>query len=167
MDRASYVFIRGCDETHIDVNRLGSAHTIEGLILDDSQQACLEGKRHIPDFIKKDCPPLRHFNLAWFPFDRPREGALFMTEELVLEQMLRQSCTIDCDKGFRTARTPTMDRAGYHLFPRAGFTEQEDGYVGLRRLFGDCELRGHLGIGSHEVIVSMVDFLTEDVDLTM
>ena len=60
-----------------------------------------------------------------------------------------------------------MNGAGHDFLSRTGFTEQDDGHVGQRRLFGDRELRGHLGVGPHEVIVAIVDFLTEDVDLTV
>ena len=60
-----------------------------------------------------------------------------------------------------------MNGAGHDFLPRTGFTEQEDGHVGRRGLFGDRELRGHLGVGPHKVIVPIVDFLAEDIDLTV
>src|SRR6185295_4085310 len=91
----------------------------------------------------------------------------FMAEQFVLEQVLWQSRTIDRDEWFRAAGTPTMNSAGDNLLSSTGFAEQEDSHVGLRRLFGDCELRGHLGISPHKLIVPIVDFLTEDVDLTV
>ena len=50
-----------------------------------------------------------------------------------------------------------MNGAGHDFLSRTGFTEQEDGYIGRRRLFGDRELRSHLGVGPHEVIVPIVD----------
>ena len=60
-----------------------------------------------------------------------------------------------------------MNGAGHDFFPRTGFTEQEDGHVGWRGLFGDRELRSHFGVGPDKMIVPIVDFLTEDVDLTV
>ena len=60
-----------------------------------------------------------------------------------------------------------MNGAGHDFLSRAGFTEQEDGHIRLRRLFGDGELRGHLGVGSDKVFVPIVDFMTEDIDLTL
>ena len=60
-----------------------------------------------------------------------------------------------------------MNGAGYDFLPRTGFAEQEDGYVGRRRLLGDRELHGHLGVGPDKVIVPIIDFLTEDIDLTV
>ena len=73
LDCAAYVFIRGRDETDIGAYRLRSAHTIEGLILKDSQQAALQGERHVSNFIEKYGSTFCHFDLAWLPFDRSGE----------------------------------------------------------------------------------------------
>src|SRR5262245_35948903 len=123
LDRPPDVFVGGRDETHIGEDRLGSAHTIEALILEDPQQAALQRERHVPDFIKKHRSAFRHLDLARFPLDRPGKGALLMTEQLVLKEVFRQRHTIDRDKRFRTAWAPSMNGAGYDFLPRTGFTE--------------------------------------------
>ena len=62
-----------------------------------------------------------------------------MAEQLVFEELLRQSRAIDRDERFQAAWTPTMNGTGHDFLSRTGFTEQEDGHVGLRRLLGDLE----------------------------
>ena len=82
---------------------LGSADAYDRLVLDRSEQLCLQRQAHVADFVKEDGPFARQLELARARRD-PGRGACFHPEEFGLEQGLRHCGAVDRDKGMVSAR---------------------------------------------------------------
>jgi hypothetical protein len=55
------------------------------------------------------------------------KGTSFMAKEFVLEEMIRDSTTIDRDKGFSRSVTKIVDGSGDGFFSSPGFTGDQNG----------------------------------------
>src|SRR5262245_58976658 len=107
------------------MERLRTADPLESLFLEGAQNLCLQPEWKIPDLVKKQRATVREFKSAGFPRCCPRKGALFMAEQLRLEQCFRNSGAVDGDKrsvrsvAGRVLRQREQVMAGANL----GFTE--------------------------------------------
>src|SRR5260370_17009914 len=68
------------DQTHVSLNRLVAADSLEGLILEDTQDFGLGEGRHVADLIEEQRSAGALLELADALAFRPREGALFVSE---------------------------------------------------------------------------------------
>ncbi len=55
------------------------------------------------------------------------EGPLFVSEELTLQEVLRDVCTIDLDKSMGLARSLIVNGFGHEILPGPGFPQYQDG----------------------------------------
>ena len=58
------VLVGGRDNSYVHMNGFGSAHPLEALLLQDTQNLCLGLEAHIPDFIQKKRALVGQFELA-------------------------------------------------------------------------------------------------------
>src|SRR6185436_20821852 len=73
-----------------------------------------------------------------------REGALFVAEDLALEQRLGNCRTVDGDKREAGARTELVNRLRDELLAGAGFAGDQHGSAGRRRLLDHLVDLAHL-----------------------
>src|SRR6202030_1949798 len=99
------------DYSHVNVERLISADTLELLLLQHAQQFGLRLQRHIADFVEEESAAVGCFELALAARDRAGESSFFVTEQLALDQLARERRAIDRDKRLARARAPKMNRA--------------------------------------------------------
>ena len=111
------------DKPYVGPYFLGSADTVECPILKYPQEMALHGERHVADLVKEQRASLGDLDLAGLPLGGSGERALFVSKELVLQQVLREGGAIDGNKRFRGARAPTMNGAGDHFFSCTRFAE--------------------------------------------
>src|SRR6185503_20196967 len=57
---------------------------------------------------------------------RPRERALHVAEQVVLEEVCRDAVAVDDDEGLVGAGGPAVDRLGDELLPRAALAVDQD-----------------------------------------
>ena len=80
--------------------------------------------RHLTDFVKKQHPARRQFDLSGLREMRSRERAALEPEQLRLEQRVGQCRAIDRDERAAAARRGTMDEPRHHLLSHTGLALQ-------------------------------------------
>src|SRR5262249_18267522 len=76
---------------------LRPADALELALLQYAQQFRLHRRRHVADLVEEHRPALSQLEASLALADRAREAALFVAEELALEQVLRQRGAVDSD----------------------------------------------------------------------
>jgi hypothetical protein len=98
------VLIGRGDDTYIGFHLIVSADAVELAILQHAQQARLQRRRHVTDFIEEQRAAIGLLEPSLALQRGPGESALFVAEELGFEQVRRDRGDIDGDKGFVGAR---------------------------------------------------------------
>ena len=143
-DRLRQVFVCGRDQTHVHLDRVRAAQPFEFALLQRSQQLYLRRDVEVADFIEKKSAAVREFEAAFLTALRPRERALFVTEQFGLNQGLRQSRATDLDEWFVRAQRIVVNCVGDQFLSRTRFSAQQHGRVcpsHLRYLFVDLAQR--------------------------
>ena len=112
------------DDAHVGRERLVAADAAELPRLEHPQQRGLHVEGELADLVEEDRAAARGLERALAQGDRAREGAAFVTEELTLDEGVRDRSAVDDDEGLRTAAAP-HDRARQHLLARSGLALQE------------------------------------------
>ena len=103
---------------------------LELTFLQNAQQLALRFNRYFADFVEEDCAAVRELEAADSVPVGPGESAFDMTEELALEQLLGNGCTIDLDQGAVGARAANMYRVRDQFLADTRLPLQQD--VGRR-----------------------------------
>src|SRR4029453_3382998 len=128
-DRRLQLAVRRGNDADVDVKRLRAADTFEPLFLERTEDLCLEPQREIPDFVEKQRAAVRELKSARFAGGGPCKCALFMTEQLRLEQRIGNRRAVDGDKRpFRTA-AERVQCSGEQLLAGAAFPFQQHGGI--------------------------------------
>src|SRR5439155_2040304 len=98
------VAVGGSHDARVHLHRPGTAQSFELLLLEHSQQFRLQLKRHVADFIEKNCSLIGQLKASDASLNRPGKGALFVAEHLALEQPRRDRGAIDLDESALPAR---------------------------------------------------------------
>ena len=104
---------------------LTAAETPERALLQHAQQLDLRRRHHLGDFVEEQRAAVRELEHAGPAIVRAGEGALLVTEDLALEQRLRNRRAVDGDERERRPRAQLVDRlrdellAGARLAPKS------------------------------------------------
>src|SRR4029078_10661228 len=79
----------------------------------------------LADLVEEDASALGDLEQARLRLDRAREGATLVTEELALEQRLREGRAVHAQHRLRRARRELVDAAREHFLADAGLAEDE------------------------------------------
>jgi hypothetical protein len=99
--------------------------------LQDSQQFYLEREREFTNLIEEKRAALSLCNATNLRGVRARESTLGMSEQLALEQVLRDSTAVNRDEGGTGATTGLMNSASDKFFASSTFTRDKDGAIGV------------------------------------
>src|SRR5215472_419095 len=99
------VLVRRTHDPHIDLHWIAPADPLDDLVLQKAQQLHLHWQRHIADLVQEQGPAIGAFYSADGLLERASERALFVPEELALEQRLGNRRTIDRHKRLTRAHT--------------------------------------------------------------
>src|SRR5262249_34582563 len=99
-------------------------------LLQRAQDLDLERQRHLANLVEEQSAPIGRMKLAELGRDRAGKRALDVTEELALEQILRNSTAIDGEEGSFRARRPGVNFSCDQLFAGAGLSGDKDADVG-------------------------------------
>ena len=94
-DRNFEIAVRGGDDANIGPNRLVAPHTREAKILEDVEELCLKGSRHLSDLVQTQRSPARELEPTRLSAEGSRERSLFVAEQLRLEELGRKRRAID------------------------------------------------------------------------
>src|SRR5271168_3017580 len=99
--RARHLFqwlVGGADQPEIDLPGLASTQPLHLPVFEHAQQLGLQWHGEGGDLIEKKRTAVRQLNLPWFGLVGAGEGAPLVTEELRLDQVLRQSRAVQADE---------------------------------------------------------------------
>src|SRR5215471_20649731 len=89
------VAVCGGDQPYIGADRLVAANTLECLLLKDAQHLGLGGRRHVADLVEEQRATGALLELADAPAVGAGEGALLVSEQLALQQSLRDGGAVE------------------------------------------------------------------------
>ena len=110
------------------ITRISVLHRLdgtEGLVrsfLKHPQQPHLHGRGYVADFVEEERPSLGQGEMARLVSLRVREGAGLVTEELRLQERVREGAAVDRHEGSLLARRKIVNRPGDQLLARAACT---------------------------------------------
>ena len=108
-----------------------SAHAIEFAVGQDPQQARLRFGGHVADLVQEQRAAVGLFEASRALCRGAGEGALLMTEEFGLDQILGDGGHVQSDELVLLARAVAMQGMGHQFLARAGFPVDEHGDIGL------------------------------------
>src|SRR5215213_1230543 len=119
------VSIRRSHDANVDLNLAHTTNSEERARLNRSQKFCLQLRRQLRHFVKKQGTTVRKLDQAELPAFRAGERARLITKQLRLEQRLLKRSAVQIDKRrISTVREP-VNRMGHELFSRARFTRNQ------------------------------------------
>ena len=151
------VAIAGGDQTDVDLDRPAAADAIDLALLDRAQQLGLQARVHLADLVEQQRAAARLLELADPPRARPGEGALLVTEQLGLQEVLGNRRAVDRDEGAPCPPALPVQITGDHLLARAAFAGDQDTCFGRRDLPGDAEQLVHRRILEHQPLPVVAD----------
>ncbi len=69
------VVVRGSNDTDIHADALGPSHTLEAVLLEHTQELCLNRRRHVADFNEENRAVVRELEFADFALDCAGKGS--------------------------------------------------------------------------------------------
>ncbi len=79
------------------------------IVLEDTEEFALNVEVHFPYLIQKECAAIRGVEASDAPCGGARKGALRVTEELALDEIMGDRWAVDRDEGVATALTRAVD----------------------------------------------------------
>src|SRR5262245_59369649 len=107
------------------MNLLSSPHPLKTLLLEETQQLHLNGRREFAYLIQEKCTAASCFQQALALNVRPGERAFFVAEELTFQEVFRDCVAVDRDKRAILATATTMNGSCGHFLPCAALTQKQ------------------------------------------
>ncbi len=121
--------VRRADYARIHSFLFVVADAREMAVLQDVQQLRLQARVELGDFIKEKRAALREFHTARFRGVRSRESAFLESEQLAFEERAGDCRAVHLhERAFPPGRS-FVNETRQHFFPRAAFTQDENGHV--------------------------------------
>ena len=98
------VAVGGGDDAHVDLEGAAAADPLEFALLEHAQQLGLKGGADLADLVEEQGAAVGLLEAALAGADRAGEGALFVPEELGLEQVVGERGAVELDEGGAGAR---------------------------------------------------------------
>ena len=129
----SKILIRGRDDPHIDLDQFRPPDPGKLLFLKRSQDLGLSAQTHVADLIQEQRAAVGLLELSPFHGRRAAEGAAFVSEQLALDQGLRNRGTVHRHKGPIHPGAMLMDGPGHQFLARSIFSTDQYATVGRTR----------------------------------
>ena len=149
------VLVRGGNHTHMRLDSGMAAHAVELPVRQHAQQAGLQVKRHIADFVQKERAALGLLKAPTPLRLRTGEGAALMAKQFGLQQVLRDGRRVDGHERPVGHGRVLVQRARHQLLARARFAgnEHRDHALaqpadGAKHILHGRRLAQHFGSGS-------------------
>src|SRR5262249_30329786 len=139
-DLALEVAVRARDDSGVHGDRLGCPHRQDALVLDDPEQLDLQLQGHLADLVQEQRASARRHEATGIRLHGGRERTTDVTEELALEQSLRNRVAVDGHEAAIVARAGRVHGAGDQLLADAALARYQ--HV-ARRAGGPRDLLAH------------------------
>src|SRR6185436_14902782 len=110
---------------HGDVD--GAAHAPKPLHLEGAEELRLEVRAHLADLVQEERAEMGHLHEALLRLLGVGEGARLVSEELALEEILRNGATVELHEGAVPTRAPVVDLPREELLPDPRLALKEHG----------------------------------------
>ena len=137
--QAAQVAVGGGDDPGVDQDGFVGADTLDLVRLQHPQQLDLAGQRQFADLVEENRAGVGAFELALAVVGGAGEGALLVTEQFRLQQVVGDRAAIDRDERAVGAAAVGVDDLGHQLLASAALTVDQHRQVGRRRLLGDFQ----------------------------
>jgi hypothetical protein len=124
-DHAFQVAVGGRDDADVHGHGLAAAHAFDLVALAHVQKPDLRLGRQFADLVQEDGPAVGPLEPAAFARGRAGEGPLLVTEELAVDERVRNGSAIDLDERAVAPRRELMDGVGQNLLAHAGFAQEQ------------------------------------------
>src|SRR5579862_2165499 len=125
-DHVEWMTLGGADDAHVDAQHLVAAERHHLAVLDHVEQPRLEREGHVADLIEEERAAVGLQDSASAAFTGGTgKGAGLVTEELALDQRLRNRCAVDGDEGFVGTAAGVMNGMRAVALAGTGFAEQQ------------------------------------------
>ncbi|GBD29002.1 hypothetical protein HRbin32_00086 [bacterium HR32] len=151
-DGLPQVLVGGCDDAHVHPHGFVAPHPLEGALLQDPEQLHLHGGAHVADFVEEDGAAVRGLELPHAAPHRAGEGTLLVSEQLRLQERLRDGAAVDGHEGSVGPRALVVDGPGEDLLARARLPVDEDRGVRGRHRRGHPQHLLHLRGRAHDAL---------------
>src|ERR1039457_223078 len=145
LHHALEVAVRGRHDAHVHGHGLRSAHALDLLLLQGTQDLPLKGQREIADLVEEERRAARRLEEPDLPRVGARERAPLVTEKFALEEGLRDVRAVQGEEWFAGAVRARVNRARDELLARARFAADENRGVRGRDLLDEPEEVAHGG----------------------
>ena len=124
------VAVRGADHVHVHLDLSRAAQRRHAALLQHAQQPRLHGQRHVANLVQEQRATVRLHDLAHAALaPRAGEGALFVAEQLGLDQRLGNGRAVHRHEGPPRARAVVMDGTRQQLLAGARLTQDHRGHA--------------------------------------
>jgi hypothetical protein len=103
------VAVCGGDDAHVYISYARNPDFLDLALLDEAEQLHLQFQRHFADFVQEQRAAICQLNFASFICKRAGEGALDMSKQLGLQEVLRNGTIVDCDERLALPAAVEMD----------------------------------------------------------
>ena len=110
----------GGDDAHVHVHRHVAAHAVELPVGQHAQQARLQIRRHLADFVQEQRAAVGLLEAPGPLRGGAGKGPALVAEELALHQILRDRGRVDGDEGLLRPRAVRVQRPRHQLLAGAG-----------------------------------------------
>jgi hypothetical protein len=119
--------MRRCHHADVGVAAGMAADRIERPVFQDAQQLHLEARAHLADLVEEDRSPVGELEAPGAGGNGAGEGPANVTEQLALQQLLRDRATVHRNEAAARAARQVVERARDQLLARAAVAGHEDG----------------------------------------
>lgn len=124
------IAVGGHQQPEVQLDLPGAGQALDGLFLNELQKLGLDMGRQLADLIEKQCAVVGKLDLADLAAGGcAGESALFIAEQLRLDEIFVQHRAVDLNEGPRGPVAHSMDGLGHGAFAHACLARDED--VGL------------------------------------
>ena len=145
LDQLFQRLVRRRDEPGRRFQRLAASQALKLALLQEAQELDLDRQRHVADLVQEQGPASGDLHPPEPARGGAVEGAALVTEELALDQRLREGGAVDADERLRLSRPFSVDGLGRHVLPCPVLAAQNDGEVAGRRPTNQILDLAHLG----------------------
>ena len=149
-DEVQQVLVRRGDEPDVHLAVAHVAQTPEAFLLQNLEELGLDGGVHVPDLVEKERTVMGCLEQAGLRDARSGEGALFVAEQLRLEEVLREARTVEVDERFLGSRTVSVEPRRQDALAAPGLAQNQDRAFGREEPTRVLREAADRGTGSEE-----------------
>src|SRR5215471_1321124 len=124
LDQVGEIAVGRGDEAHVDLHRRRASEPLELAFLQDAEELDLHLWRDVANLVEEERSFVGELHTTRLARGRASERPLLVTEQLALEQVVRERAAVQFHERLRAPRTREVKRARGELFSRAALAEQ-------------------------------------------